>query len=128
MVKINFDAAVGNKSGKIGLGVIARDCWGRLLIARSMTKQLDVDPATAETLAAVQGMLMGNELGANGIIFEGDAKQVIQAANSHAPCNSSYGHFVEDIQDELMAFSNSSFNFISRDGNSAADGLAKAAI
>ena len=87
-----------------------------------------MDPDTAETLAAIQGMTMGKELGAKGIIFEGDAKHVIQAVNSHAPCNSNYGHFVEDIWDGLMAFSNSSFNFISRYGNFAADGLAMDAI
>ena len=93
-----------------------------------MTKEIDVDPTTVETVAAVQGIIMGKELGAQGIIFEGDAKQLIQAVNSLAPCNSNYGHLVEDIQCELMAFSNSSFNFIFRDGNFAADGLTKEAI
>lgn len=120
MLKINWDAAMGEKCGRIGLGVIARDCWGRVLIARSMTKMLDVHLATAAALAAVK------ELGANGLIIEGDAKKVVQAVNSHLPCNSSYRHLMEDIQAGMEAFSNSSFNFIPRYGNFAAHGLAKA--
>jgi hypothetical protein len=33
--------------------------------------------ATIETLAAVQGMLLGKVMGAKGIILEGDAKQIV---------------------------------------------------
>ena len=122
VVKINFDAAVRNRKGCIGLGIIARDCRGKVIKGRSISMQLDVDPAIAETLAAVQGILMGKELGANGIILEGDAKQVIQVVNSHAPYNSNYEHFVEDIQAEMMAFNNSNLSFISRDKNFVANG------
>jgi hypothetical protein len=56
-----------------------------------------VELATAEAMAALQAMLLGQELGARGIIFEGDASQVVTTVNSPDPCNEGYKHFVEDI-------------------------------
>ena len=53
--------------------------------------------ATAEAMAALQAMLLSQELGARGIIFEGDASQVVITVNSPGPCNKGYKCFVEDI-------------------------------
>lgn len=112
MININWDVAIGKSCSRIGLGVIARDCWGRVLVARSITKALVVDSATIESLATFQGMILGNELGANCIIFEGDAKQIVQAVNSKEPCNSKHGHLVQDIQEGMVEFREPRFNFI----------------
>jgi hypothetical protein len=65
---------------------------------------MEVDSATTETLAARQGMLLGKEMGAKGIILEGDAKQIVQVVNSCKPCNSRYWHLVEDIQESMAGF------------------------
>jgi hypothetical protein len=73
-------------------------------------------------------VLLGKELGASEVTFEGDAKQVVQAVNAQEPCDSIYGHIVEGIQDELKGFNRTSFKHIAREGNSAAHGLAKEAI
>ena len=32
ILKINWDAAVGKKCGRVGVGVIARDCCGRVIV------------------------------------------------------------------------------------------------
>ena len=62
--------------------LIARDYWGWVIMARSITKLVIVDPTTVESMAALQGILLGQELETNGIIFEGDAQQVVREVNS----------------------------------------------
>jgi hypothetical protein len=104
MMKINWNIVVGQNYGRIGFGVIVRDCCGRVVLARSVTKMMEVDSATTETLVARQGMLLGKEMGAKGIILEGDAKQIVQVVNSCKPCNSRYRHLVEDIQESIAGF------------------------
>ena len=100
---------------RIGLGVIARDSLGHVVIARSIKMEVDVEPAAAEAMAALHGMLLGHDLGPRrkwGIIFKGDALQVVTAINSPDPCNRGYRHFVENFQEGLKAIRNSCFNHI----------------
>jgi hypothetical protein len=73
-------------------------------------------------------MLLGKEMGAKCIILEGDANQIVQAVNFGQPCNSIYGHLIEDIQEGMVDFRDSSFTFTPCDGNFVAYGLAKEAI
>jgi DNA-binding FadR family transcriptional regulator len=72
--------------------------------------------------------LLGQEIEATELIFEGDANLVVHAVIAQEPCNSSYGHIVEGIQDALKSFIRMSFDHIARDRNYAAHGLAKEAI
>jgi hypothetical protein len=46
-------------------------------MVRSITKFTHVDSTTAESIAALYGVLLGQELGAGNLIFEGDANQVV---------------------------------------------------
>ena len=56
----------------------------------------------AEAFGALHAMLLGKDMGYDGIIFEGDALHVVNAVNAHMACRSSFGHFVEDIQAVLQ--------------------------
>lgn len=62
-----------------------------------------------------------------GVIFEGDALNIVDAVNSNNPCESSYGHFVEDVKVGLVSIGNSKFVHVKREANLAAHTLAKAA-
>jgi hypothetical protein len=62
MFKINWDAAVAKQTGRIGLGLIARDCRGKVIMARNITKSILVDPTTVEAIAALHGVLLGQEI------------------------------------------------------------------
>ena len=97
-------------------------------MARSISEQIQVYPTTAESIAALHGVLLGHELGVPSVIFEGDAKQVVQAVNAQEPCNCIYGHIVEGIQDALKGCTRTCFTYIAREGNCVAHGLAKEAI
>lgn len=49
-VKLNWDASLNEKEGRIGLGLIARDCCGDVLGARCISKILRVDPKLDEAI------------------------------------------------------------------------------
>jgi hypothetical protein len=69
-VKISWDATIDNKKNRMDLDIIARDCNGKCLIVHSLSYEMSLDPVMAEAFAALHAMLMGNELGANEILFE----------------------------------------------------------
>lgn len=71
--------------------------------------------------------MLDKELGYNQIIFEGDAKLVIQAVNDARPSNSYFGHFVEGIQVELNSLEYASFMHVPREANGIVHELAKLA-
>jgi hypothetical protein len=47
IVKINFDAAVDQEKGMVGIGVLARDSMGFLLGAKRFSIHIFIDPHTA---------------------------------------------------------------------------------
>jgi ribonuclease HI len=126
MIKINWDVALDSKKGVVGVGVIARDAHGRFLSAYGMTARLKASPATTKALAALHAMILAREE-FTGVIFEGDATNIVDAMNSNNPCDYSYGHFVEDIKPGLGSMENCSFVHVKREANLAAHTIAKAA-
>ena len=61
--KVNWDAALGVQSGRMGLGVVIRDHMGRLVAARSLSRQGGLDPDAAEAMAALLATQTAHELG-----------------------------------------------------------------
>ena len=100
-VKINWDAKVDHKCGRIGLECVVRDSRGSFLAGHSTMKMISTDSTTAEALATIQIVFFGKEQSYRHIIFQGDAMQIVQAVNHPSPCQSSYGHIVEGIHAEL---------------------------
>jgi ribonuclease HI len=101
VVKLNWDAGLNVKEGRIGLGFIGRDTCGNCLVARSMSLEIQINAPTAEALATIYAINFCRELGHTNIIFEGDALQVIKAIESEGPYLTSYGHLIDCIQREL---------------------------
>ena len=125
LIKVNWDAAVSKKNGRVGIGVIARDSMGKVYAARSLTVGQIFSPVAAEAMAGVHAMLLGKDLNHSGVIIEGDAQQIVSEVNSRTPCMSNYGHLIEDIQDGIRSTSNISVIHTKREANYAAHGLAQ---
>ncbi|XP_059437059.1 uncharacterized protein LOC132170184 [Corylus avellana] len=126
-IKVNWDAALDQRRCCVGLGVLARDAEGRFLMACGIKKIIEVEPTTAEALAALHAVIFATEMGYSNVIFEGDAFMIVNAINSRGICESNYGHFVEDVKRLLGEFNLSSFVHVSRGANCAAHNLAKEA-
>jgi ribonuclease HI len=127
MIKINWDAAIDNKNGVVGVGVIARDAQGCCVSAYSVTMNMTVSPATAKALAALHATIFAREKEFTGVLFEGDAANIVAAVNSSNPCESSFGHFVEDVKTGLDLVGNCSFAHVKREANLATHTIAKTA-
>jgi hypothetical protein len=56
LIKVNWDASINKNKGWIGMGMIARDSNGACLGAKSVTKELITDSATAEMMAALSAI------------------------------------------------------------------------
>jgi hypothetical protein len=57
-------------------------------------------------------------------MFEGDALQVVNSVNSLLPCNTGYGHLIEDIKANLHLVGLSSFKHVRRTANTVTHELA----
>jgi hypothetical protein len=99
--------------GWIGLGIIARDSSGFCLGSRSVTKQVQVLPKTAEILA-LQAVQFSKDAGFMEVIFEGDAAQVMKEIQTEHHSFSQTGHLLEFIHSEMRSFRTASFSFVPR--------------
>jgi ribonuclease HI len=128
LIKVNWDAATNIKEGCIGIGIVARDCGGHVLGAKSMYFPMVVDAKTAEAMAAIHAVLFRKDAGFLDVIFERDALQVVQEMNSKPPYASRIGHYVESFQHERVGLRYSTFAHAYRETNGIAHALVRHAI
>ncbi|XP_059441935.1 uncharacterized protein LOC132174268 [Corylus avellana] len=123
--KVNWDASLERKAGRMGFGVVIRDPSGRMIGARCMARSGCLALAGAETMAALMAIQQCKELGLTHVHLEGDANVIIDAVNCEVTDRSRMGHIVEDIKVEVQAFSQWQMTFVRRAGNQAAHFLSK---
>lgn len=119
-VKINWDAYINERDGRIGVGLVARDAFGMMLGARCVSRCLCMDPLTAEAMAALFAVQFCIEVGFFDVVFEGDAHTVIKEINSQPPHLSRIRHFIESIASVRQQCRNFSFVYVHRSINGAA--------
>jgi ribonuclease HI len=78
----------------------------------------------AETIAALHAVMWSIEQGFKRVVFEGDSLQVVNEVNSIHPCDSLYGHLIEDIKTGIQTLDVAIFSHVKREANSAAHELA----
>jgi hypothetical protein len=86
VLKINWDSALDPQTGKVGLGTLARDHQGRVLVMTSSIRNQISHPTTAKTLTAWQAVVLGIQLGATDLELEGDALEVVHDLNLQEHC------------------------------------------
>jgi hypothetical protein len=96
-------------------------------VACSIKKMMATTSVVVKAMATLHAMMVGKEIGAMNIIFEGDALQIVNAVNDPLQCDSSFGHFVEDVKWVLWSFNSYVFQHVGREANYAAHGIAKEA-
>jgi ribonuclease HI len=101
MFKVNWDAFVDKKNGRIGYGLIIRDFEGVVLAVRSTTKNFLVTSKVTKVLVALHVVETCKEMGFHDIILEGDALQIVNVIKAPGKIWSSFGHIVDGIKLEL---------------------------
>jgi ribonuclease HI len=89
----------------MGIGVIIRDERGAVVAAWSKLCQGSIEPTMGEVTALFYAESLCRELGIHEVIFEGDAKQVVDAINSNTSKWSRFGHLIEDTRQMLQFLS-----------------------
>ena len=128
VLKINWDAALDPRTGKTGMGIVARDHEGRVLAMNSYTRNQISHPTTAETLPAWQAVVLGVQLGATYLDLEGDALEVVQDLNQLNHNWGRNGPVLNDIKILLQNFNAWKVSHVKRGANGAAHCLAKLAL
>ncbi|XP_059454956.1 uncharacterized protein LOC132185163 [Corylus avellana] len=127
-MKVNVDAALNKKEGKMGFGLVMRDHEGRVVVAKSIVRLGTWDSAAAEALAAYFGGISGHEQGVQQLILEGDAKQIIEAIKDEGQNLSLLGQLIEDVRIGLNAIPMWNVEHVHREANKVAHRLAKLAL
>ncbi|XP_042950268.1 uncharacterized protein LOC122282378 [Carya illinoinensis] len=132
-LKINWNAAICEENGIIGLGLIARDQGGHVVGTKKITQAGFNDPLLAEAIGAYQAgayqaVKMAMEMGNVCVLFEGDSSQVVKGIYSQVERWDRVGMIITDIRLQLTFFTSWKFLFIRRSGNTLAHNLAKSSL
>jgi ribonuclease HI len=127
-VKANWDAAIGRGTGRTGLGVVIRDSHGAFLLARCGIKRGCLEPCLAEAEAVLMAIHLCRDLGLLRVVFEGDAKGVVDRINSAEVDRGWMGQVISDIKLEISALEGWRVQFVRREDNKAAHILAQMTV
>ncbi|KAH1032212.1 hypothetical protein J1N35_044386 [Gossypium stocksii] len=82
------------------------------------------DPAMAEARACLQAITMAEEMGFQDICVEGDALTIICKLNSVEEDKSSISSLIQEIKGRIPNFRRLSFEYVPREANKLAHGMA----
>ncbi|KAF5475859.1 hypothetical protein F2P56_007621 [Juglans regia] len=122
--KVNWDVAVNQKEGHIGIGVLIRDHQGFFIGSLQTHRPFKGTPFDAEAY----GILLVAVFGITQCLLEGDSKQVVDLMNHHTKNWSLGGCLVEDARVVLNSFACWSVAHTYREANMATHHLAKSAL
>ena len=127
-IKINTDAVLNSRLNLTGLGVVARDCYGRVLASFCRNVRASYQPQIAEALAILECLRLAINRNFSHIIVESDALVVVQLISQKDPPLSEVGVVVTNILELAEHFTAVSFLFVPRLLNRVAHGIAKLAL
>lgn len=127
-VKVIWDAAVIEKSQKMGIGVVIRDFQGEVMDCLSSLKPFHSHSIVVEYEALWRAMYFCMELGFERAQFEGDTELLINAITNEAECVAWFGHLVEEAKQIFKNRSHWTIPFVHWEGNGAAHLLAKSSL
>ena len=125
---LNTDAALRQKDGKIGWGVVARCSSGKMIGAWAGSEQRFGDPAVEEARAIRKAMTIAMKNGWKDIVIQSDCKIVIEKSKLGRLEDPRACAVLFDILQLRKEFRNCSFSFIRRDGNVVSHSLARFAL
>ncbi|KAK3194881.1 hypothetical protein Dsin_026191 [Dipteronia sinensis] len=126
--KVNCDASIDVKGGRIGFGLVIRDTSGFVMVASSQVIVGNFNAQVAEASAILRGIQLSKDCGFSPCIFEFDAEVVIRWINSSSHLESVCGAILSDIHFLNSEMVGACFDYVSRQGNQIAHLLAKNAL
>ncbi|KAL8098499.1 hypothetical protein AgCh_031317 [Apium graveolens] len=127
VVKITVDAAIMEHQGVSGIGLIARDHAGNLILARTRCIVEIMNPTLAEAIAVKEALSWVKELPGANFVIESDCLVVVQLIRSATPMRSRIGQIIEECRRSLQELNNVKLYFVKRSANMSAHELAHVA-
>lgn len=125
-IKVTVDAAIFKNRGEFGFGLVARDCRGDLVLAKSVLHKGVASPELAEAMAVKEALSWIKSNGWFRVVLESDSLVTVQAIRSSEHMCSPFGLVVEECRQLLRLSNNIYLYFIRRSANVAAHSLARA--
>ncbi|KAL3500518.1 hypothetical protein ACH5RR_039611 [Cinchona calisaya] len=123
--KINFDGAVFKEDKAVGVGVVIRDCDGRLGEGVLQKFKNYQSPKIAEMLAARESVRLAENLNLRYVIFEEDTAVVVRLLFSEEEDESNNGTVVEEVKQMMLRSGRKEGVGVGREGNKAAHQLVR---
>ncbi|XP_042944540.1 uncharacterized protein LOC122278417 [Carya illinoinensis] len=127
-VKINWDAAVNVPQDRVGIGLVARDHEGSILVTKKLSLSSLTEPALAEASGAFHAANLAKDMEFRSVILEGDALQIVNGINHHAERWDRVGMVLLDTRVLLSSLAQWKVSFVRRGGNQVAHDLAKESL
>lgn len=125
VLKANFDAYL-SPNGEVGsLGAVFRDSLGQVAAMGVKRVEAKWDATTAEAMAALYVVDLGQCFGYERVMCEGDALLVVNAVNNKCVGGAPLFHIFGDINRLCLNFVSFSFSHVKRGGNVVAHLLAR---
>ena len=126
--KMNCDAAIDGRGGRIGFGLVIRDSLGEVITSSSQVMVGFLNSQAAEAIAILRGMQFSKDCDLSPCIVESDVEVVIRWINERSHLDSSYGDILNDIHILSAEMGSLCFVFSPRLANGVAHILAKNAL
>ncbi|KAF5475840.1 hypothetical protein F2P56_007604 [Juglans regia] len=125
---MNWDAALNEEEGLLGIEGILRDCNGQVIGTIQAKRRLKLSAYNGEAYAMMMSSIFFKELCVTKFILEGDAMQVVNLLNT-PQTNWNYGGLlIKDAKQLISTFVEWTVVHTKREGNTAAHLLAQNAF
>ncbi|XP_074374335.1 uncharacterized protein LOC141714732 [Apium graveolens] len=124
---ITADAAIFEDQEASGIGLIARDHYGRLLLAKTRCYREVMQPSLVEAIAIKEALSWAKNWSDTAVTIESDCLAVVQLIRSATPMRSRLGQVVMECRELIYELNNVKLYFIKRSVNMSAHELAHVA-
>ncbi|GKB84291.1 reverse transcriptase, partial [Tanacetum coccineum] len=126
-IKFNCDAAWQRESGKVGMGFVARNCNGEVLLSGARSEFYANSPLEAEAKAIWWAIQHARSRCYPEVVFESDSLTLVHALrNQSIPLK--IAAMFSDILSKSLAFGTCDWSFVKREGNMVAHSIARWAL
>ncbi|KAK6147935.1 hypothetical protein DH2020_018847 [Rehmannia glutinosa] len=124
--KCNSDAAFFRGDNKYGIGLILRDDTGSVVACRTLCWQGQISVIEGEAVGLLEGIKWAKSLGVPRVVFEMDAKAIVDAIGEPGEDWSELGRIIRSCRKLLESEPSYMVQFTKRQANVVAHALARA--
>ena len=123
--KVNSNDAISQEQNSVGVGVVIQDDKGQVVAFMDEIITLPYTVTTVELIAAKRALRLALDFVLSLIVLEGNSKNTIDALMCEVSLLADYGHLVDDTKRLANQFDFVVFSHVKREGNSAAQNIAR---